>query len=203
MRIFQESYLKINIFFQLEIEQVINCTFSYYSVLRLFKCSLLYKDLKNEIPGLLNEKAKRPLSLYSQNEVLPVSKKASTQSVITVLKSQNSKNNENNNTNDPSPSNRKSRAVINSDDENDNKVEISSNENENLQFQNTQINVATAPIQFTERVHIDEELTAEKLYKLAEKYEFPHKVFIADSQTKYYTPVTHFFTSKKCLIQCH
>jgi|688.fasta_scaffold2682480_1 hypothetical protein len=40
----------------------------YHSVLRLFKCSLLFKDLKNEIPGLLNLKAKRPLSLFINSD---------------------------------------------------------------------------------------------------------------------------------------
>ena len=63
--------------------------------------------------------------------------------------------------------------------------------------------MATALTQWTERVHIDEELTVEILYKLAEKYEFPYKVLIVDSQTKYYSPVSHFLNKKKCLIQCH
>jgi hypothetical protein len=60
--------------FQLEEGQIVNCLFNYYSVLRIFKCSLLSNELKVGEPGPV-ERNKRPLSIYSINETLPLTKK--------------------------------------------------------------------------------------------------------------------------------
>ena len=66
--------------FQLEEGQIVYCLFNYYSVLRIFKCSLLTNELKIGEPGPVDQN-KRPLSIYSTNETQPLTKKQNKKNV--------------------------------------------------------------------------------------------------------------------------
>ena len=240
--------------------------------MRIFKCSLLSNELKVGEPGLF-EQNKRPLSIYSTNEPLPLTKKQTKKNVASNrIESDDENDNQSNSSvpnnqfkstqaqgqlkevidNSKTDSNNSSSSVviirtnskqnktkknvasnrIESDDENENQ---SNSSVPNNQFKSTQSQLkevidnsktdsnnsssSVVIIQTNSKQNEINDLKVENLIELANKNEFPHKLFIIEGKEHLYTPVCHFFKSetifankpksvkfeciiKKCVLNC-
>jgi len=152
--------------------------------LRIFKCSLLSNELKVGEPGPV-EQNKRPLSIYSINETLPLTKKQNN-----VASNRIESEEENDNESNVTVSNNQFK---NTQSQLKEVIDNSNTDNKNNSY--SEDNIQTNPLQ-----NKIEDLKVEKLIQLANKDEYPHKLYIIEGKEYFYTPVYHFFKLESIFI---